>query len=117
MSVRMLQRRGTTAQWAAANPVLGDGEIGIDKTAGIIKIGNGTDSWAELDIVYEATPAVLSVFGRTGDVTMTSDDIEDLTAVGAALMEAGSPDDVLAVLGASAIGTSILRAAGANAVN
>jgi hypothetical protein len=117
MAIRMLQRRGTTAQWASANPVLGDGEMGIDKTAGIIKIGNGEDPWAELDIVYEATPAVLSVFGRTGDVTMTSEDIEDLTAVGAALIGAGSPDEVLELLGASVIGTSILRAAGPTAVS
>lgn len=116
MAVRMLQRRGTSAQWASQNPVLGDGEIGIDKTAGIIKVGNGTDPWAILDIVYEATPAVLSVFGRTGDVEMTSEDIQDLTLVGAALLTAPDPDSILALLGASDIGSDILRAAGPNAV-
>lgn len=116
MPVRMLQRRGTAAQWAAANPILGDGEIGISKDNGVIKVGNGEDSWNQLDIVYEATPAVLSVFGRTGDVMMTTDDIEDLTAVGAALLTAGDPDSVLDILGASEIGTDILRAAGPVAV-
>lgn len=115
MAVRMLQRRGTAAQWAAANPILGDGEIGVSKDDGVIKVGNGEDSWNRLDIVYEANPAVLSVFGRTGDVTATSEDLEDLTAVGAALITSGSPEDVLAVLGASAFGTSLLRAAGATA--
>ena len=116
MATRMLQRRGTTAQWAAANPVLGDGEIGIDKTAGIIKVGNGTDSWAELDIVYEATPAVLSVFGRTGDVEATTEDITDLTVIGSSLMTAGDADSVLDILGASEIGIDLLRAAGPNAI-
>lgn len=116
MAVRMLQRRGTTAQWEAANPVLGDGEMGIDKTAGLIKIGNGTDPWAELDIVYEATPSVLSVAGRAGDVALTSEDLEDLTAIGASVLASGSPEDVLAILGASATGTDILRAAGPTAV-
>lgn len=115
MAIRMLQRRGTTAQWASANPVLGDGEMGIDKTAGIIKVGNGDDPWSDLDIVYEATPAVLSVFGRTGDVEMTSEDIEDATAIGVTLLTSGSADDVLAVLGASTIGKTLLRSAGATA--
>lgn len=116
MAVRMLQRRGTTSQWEAANPVLGDGEMGIDKTAGVIKIGNGTDPWAELDIVYEATPSVISVAGRTGDVELTSDDITDLTIVGASLLAAGSADDILAILSASAIGQDILQASGPTAV-
>lgn len=112
MAVRMLQRRGTAAQWAAANPILGDGEIGISKDNGVIKIGNGVDAWNRLDIVYEATPAVLSVFGRTGDVTMTSEDITDITAVGTALLTAGDQGEIFAVLGASEAGVDILQAAG-----
>lgn len=116
MAIRMLQRRGTAAQWASANPVLGDGEIGIVKDLGIIKVGDGETAFAALDIVYEATPAVLSVFGRTGDVTMTSEDIQDVTAVGSAVLTAGEPEAILDILGASDIGTSLLRAAGANAV-
>lgn len=115
MAVRMLQRRGTSAQWEAANPVLGDGEIGIAKDVGIIKVGDGETAWADLDIVYEATPAVLSVFGRTGDITATSEDLEDVTVVGSALLTAADPEEVLALLGASDFGKAFLRAAGANA--
>lgn len=116
MAIRMLQRRGTAAQWEAKNPILGPGEIGIALDVGIIKIGNGVESWVELDIVYEATPAVLSVFGRIGDVEMTSEDITDATAVGLALLVAADQDAVLGVLGASDTGIDILRAAGPNAV-
>lgn len=41
-------RRGTTAQWATANPVLAAGEPGVDTTTGLLGIGNGTTAWADL---------------------------------------------------------------------
>lgn len=41
-------RRGTTAQWATANPVLSAGEPGVDLTTGEQRIGNGTDPWSDL---------------------------------------------------------------------
>jgi lysophospholipase L1-like esterase len=41
-------RRGTAAQWTAANPVLADGEPGWDSTAQRLKIGDGTTAWASL---------------------------------------------------------------------
>jgi hypothetical protein len=115
MAVRMLQRRGTAAQWAAANPVLGAGELGIVMDTGIIKVGDGTTPWATLDVVYEATPAVLSVFGRTGDITANSTDLEDVTALGSSLVASVIPDDVLAILGATVLGSTLLRAAGPSA--
>lgn len=112
MAVRMLQRRGTAAQWSAKNPVLGDGEMGIATDVGIIKIGDGENPWEDLDIVYEATPSVISVAGRTGDIVLTTDDLADLTVVGASVLGAGSPDDLLLLLGATTLGTNLLRAQG-----
>ncbi|MCK9591885.1 MAG: hypothetical protein M0Q91_07745 [Methanoregula sp.] len=41
-------RRGTTAAWAAANPVLAVGEPGIDTDLKIIKFGDGTTAWLSL---------------------------------------------------------------------
>lgn len=41
-------RRGTTAQWTAANPILAAGEPGYDTTLEVFKIGNGTDHWLTL---------------------------------------------------------------------
>ncbi|WP_323986184.1 sialate O-acetylesterase [Microbacterium plantarum] len=41
-------RRGTTAEWAAANPVLGDGEMGYDSTLKRVKVGDGVVSWVGL---------------------------------------------------------------------
>lgn len=49
MSVQRIQlRRGTTAQWAGANPVLASGEPGWDAELRVLKIGNGTDPWSAL---------------------------------------------------------------------
>lgn len=41
-------RRGTSAQWVSANPVLADGEFGWDSTAAKLKMGNGAANWAGL---------------------------------------------------------------------
>lgn len=48
MGTRMLQRRGTTAEWTAANPVLGDGELGYDRTTGEVRVGDGVATWTAL---------------------------------------------------------------------
>ena len=50
MATRMLQRRGTAAEWAAVNPVLAEGEIGYEIDTRIMKIGDGVTEWAELSL-------------------------------------------------------------------
>jgi hypothetical protein len=47
VSERANIRSGTTTDWASG-PVLGDGELGIDTTKKILKIGDGTTSFASL---------------------------------------------------------------------
>lgn len=44
----MQQRRGTAAQWTAANPVLAAGEIGYETDTEQFRIGDGTSSWSNL---------------------------------------------------------------------
>ena len=41
-------RRDTTVAWEAANPVLADGEPGLDTTTGLVKYGNGISTWNSL---------------------------------------------------------------------
>jgi hypothetical protein len=48
MANRIQLRRGTAAEWTAANPVLGDGEPGVEKDTGKVKYGNGVAAWAAL---------------------------------------------------------------------
>lgn len=49
MATRMLQRRGTAAEWAALNVILGDGELGWERDTGVIKIGDGVTAWNDLE--------------------------------------------------------------------
>lgn len=48
MANRIQLRRGTAAQWSAANPVLAQGEPGIETDTGKQKFGNGVATWAAL---------------------------------------------------------------------
>ncbi len=48
MAVRIQFRRGTAAEWVAANPTLAVGELGHETDTGQFKIGNGSADWANL---------------------------------------------------------------------
>ncbi len=45
---RILHRRGTAAQWSAADPVLSAGELGFETDTGRHKIGDGARAWSAL---------------------------------------------------------------------
>src|SRR5690554_3613740 len=44
-------RRGTAAEWTAANPVLAAGEPGLETDTGIFKVGDGQTPWLSLNDV------------------------------------------------------------------
>lgn len=48
MAVKIQFRRGTAAQWTAANPVLSDGEMGLETDTRFYKMGNGVTAWNAL---------------------------------------------------------------------
>lgn len=41
-------RKGTSSQWSQSNPILGNGEPGLDTTNNILKIGDGVSNWNQL---------------------------------------------------------------------
>ncbi|WP_432793940.1 hypothetical protein [Rhodococcus ruber] len=43
---RITLRRGTAAQWTAADSILASGEMGVETDTGMLKIGNGADPWS-----------------------------------------------------------------------
>ena len=67
MAVEIQYRRGTAAQWTAANPVLAIGEPGYETDTGKFKVGNGVDHWSTL--VYSSGPA--GATGPTGPTGST----------------------------------------------
>lgn len=69
MAVKLQLRRDTTANWSASNPVLAEGEIGIDTTLREAKVGNGVTAWNSLAFGFSAAvPTGLPVGGATGTV-------------------------------------------------
>lgn len=87
----MQVRRGTTAEWAASNRVLLDGEIGCDTTTDTYKLGNGVTPWSGLapvltgdvanapgfDTAVEESPAIVAL---VADVAELVEDIGGIAA-------------------------------------
>jgi hypothetical protein len=45
MVARILHRYNEANYWAELNPVLGEGELGIESDTGLSKLGNGKTAW------------------------------------------------------------------------
>ena len=63
MSVRIQFRRGTAAEWTAINPVLAEGELGLETNTSLIKIGDGVTAWTSLSYAL--------ISGTVGDGLIT----------------------------------------------
>ena len=57
MATRMQQRRGTAAQWTAANPTLAAGEFGFETDTNKFKVGNGSSAWSSLTYFVDGSVA------------------------------------------------------------
>ena len=77
MATRMQQRRGTAAQWTAANPTLAAGEIGFETDTNKFKMGNGTNAWSTL--VYFTNNTALETL-LAGDYPATLDTLNEIAA-------------------------------------
>jgi hypothetical protein len=65
MASKIQIRRGTAAQWTAANPILIVGELGFETDTNLIKAGDGTTAWASLSY-YTGIPGPTGVTGPPG---------------------------------------------------
>jgi hypothetical protein len=72
MAVKLQLRRDTTANWSASNPVLAEGEIGIDTTLKQAKIGDGVTAWNSLVYGLATIETVGVTDGDKGDVVVAS---------------------------------------------
>lgn len=75
MAATIQLRRGTAAQWTAANPVLAAGEPAFESDTGKFKIGTGSTAWNSLSYV------------TGGTVSLTSLDIAGASDIGAAIAD------------------------------
>jgi hypothetical protein len=63
---RIKLRRDTAANWTAVNPVLLEGEPGLELDTGKTKHGNGTSTWTQLP--YSANTGYTGSIGNPGNV-------------------------------------------------
>jgi len=94
MAVTIQIRRGTAAEWTSANPVLADGELGLETDTGKIKVGDGIASWnttvynvssgstvADISVGTPAAPSgngSISYDSETATLTYTPPEISNL---------------------------------------
>lgn len=72
MAIIIQIRRGTAAQWAAANPILADGEVGLEKDTLKEKIGDGVTEWNSLTYrTLGATFPIITISGRPWELRKT----------------------------------------------
>ena len=48
MPVQILFRRGMSTEWTSVNPILGQGELGLELDTSLYKIGDGVNTWNDL---------------------------------------------------------------------
>ena len=60
MANTIQHKRGTEAEWTAADPTLAAGQVGVETDTGKFKIGNGSAAWSALGYFAPAAAAVFS---------------------------------------------------------
>jgi len=68
MPSRIQLRRDTAANWTAINPVLAQGEPGLDTTIGLLKFGDGITAWNSLPYSGVNPSAVGNIIPALGNV-------------------------------------------------
>lgn len=91
MAIQIQLRRDTLANWAANDPILAEGEIGLELDTNKFKIGNGSDAWSTLPYFLVSASNVSSGAGvpgstptKVGDIYIDTTNDDSYIAVGTA---------------------------------
>lgn len=93
LNTKIVLRNDLAATWASVNPKLLAGEIGIEKDTGLMKIGDGTNLWNDLEYANECERAAHYEVEATG----TQSDDEAIAAKLTELGVAAKVDDIAIV--------------------
>lgn len=107
-------RRGTAAQWTAANPTLAAGEFGVETDTGKRKVGDGSTAWASLPYSVLSNDSRLTDTRTPTDNSVTSAKIVDGAIVNADINASAAID--LSKLAAQADKTFVGNVSGGSAV-
>lgn len=104
VNVRLVHRHDTKANWAAKNPVLLQGEIGIEDDTGLFKIGDGVKAWDALGYANDAkTASHYEVNANDGET--------DTEAIARALPDTTFNQDDIVIISRVISGTKISKTA------
>lgn len=70
-------RRGTTAAWAAVDPVLAVGELGLETDTGVVRFGDGVTPFTELPSLLFGSGAA-SLIGATAIPGLAGANVQDM---------------------------------------
>jgi hypothetical protein len=93
MAIRIQLRRDTAANWVSSNPVLRQGEIGIETDTLLMKLGNGTSTWTQITAYMNLVP----------DGNLTVGDYVAVNDIGASLGVVGLDSSKNALIPGSSI--------------
>ena len=65
MAFQIQLRRGTASAWSTVNPILVEGEVGLESDTNKMKVGNGSTAWNSLAYAT-ATPTEVNSKASTG---------------------------------------------------
>lgn len=79
MAVQIQLRNDTAANWASENPLLAQGEVGVELVTNRQKIGNGLDNWNDLAYVDAYSGQQLQTHVNSSTPHPAYDDIQSLS--------------------------------------
>ena len=65
VNIRLVTRNDTAENWTTMNPVLLEGEMGIVRENGLIKVGDGTTAWNNLSYINDLSTVVANHYEGT----------------------------------------------------
>lgn len=74
MAIQIQFRRGTASEWTSIDPILAEGEMGIETDTDLFKIGNGVNAWSDLDYGglrgYQGSAGPTGYTGSIGNIAV-----------------------------------------------
>lgn len=74
MAYQIQLRRDTAADWTSIDPILAQGELGLETDTDFLKVGNGIDAWTALPYLVNSLGGVISLNTLVGALAITSPD-------------------------------------------
>lgn len=65
VNIRLITRNDTAENWTTKNPVLLEGEMGLVRETGLIKVGDGTTAWNNLSYINDLSTVVANHYEGT----------------------------------------------------